>query len=160
MGELINMLLAFNFSQYAFESLKLLKELQEYKMAKKVVTDFLILRTFPFYDKGYDIELMGNLCDEDAVRVCVLLSLEEIFMGDYIWRHLYDHILNVVSKHKWEHLHGLSRSHKYIPTYVIFGFFGLSRYGFWSLVRKAFYGGITTKCHTEGSDVVEEEHVY
>nr|GEX59145.1 phospholipase-like protein [Tanacetum cinerariifolium] len=160
--ELINMFLAFKLSQDAFESLKLLKELQEHEMAKTrslmkvevlyvcclasqlkihaVVTEFLILKTFPFYDKGYDIdllsvtedeELMGNLSDEDAVRVCLLLSLEVIFMGrllvdvvddshmrlvenikernvfpcgEYIWRHLYDQILNVVSKHKWEHL--------------------------------------------------------
>nr|GEX81730.1 phospholipase-like protein [Tanacetum cinerariifolium] len=146
MGELINMLLAFNFSQYAFESLKLLKELQEYEMAKKrneiyvmkqgIVDDsrydmsliyhvegrslhfgrpeFSLITalhfgtvSFPLWRKGEvkfvsrvlpkkvgdkvtnldllsvieDEELMGNLCDEDAVRVCLLLSLEEIFMG-------------------------------------------------------------------------------
>nr|GEX97007.1 F-box domain-containing protein [Tanacetum cinerariifolium] len=182
-GELINMLLAFNLSQDAFESLKLLKELQEDEMAKTrslmkgitetqlrvlkkisfvghllevlyvyclasqlmihaAVTDFLILRTFLFYDKGYDTgqslhfgrpefsliialrfgtvsfrlwrkgevkfvsrvlpkkvgdkvtnlyildviedeELMGNLCEKDAVRVCLLLLLEVIFMDRY-----------------------------------------------------------------------------
>nr|GFB41695.1 phospholipase-like protein [Tanacetum cinerariifolium] len=80
-------------------------------MIHAVVIDFLILRKFPFYDKGYDTgevkfvsrvlpkkvgdkvtnldllgviedeELMGNLCDEDAVRVCLLLLLEVIFKG-------------------------------------------------------------------------------
>ncbi|GJW68091.1 phospholipase-like protein [Tanacetum coccineum] len=72
-----------------------------------------------------DEELFGHLSDEDVVRVCLLLSLEVIFMGrllvdvvddshmrlvenieeynvfqwgEYIWRHVYDHILNVESK--------------------------------------------------------------
>ncbi|GJU93924.1 hypothetical protein Tco_1318680 [Tanacetum coccineum] len=40
-------------------------------------------------------------------------------MREYIWRHLYDQILNVVSKHKWEHLKELNRSHNYIPSYVL-----------------------------------------
>ncbi|GKG35503.1 hypothetical protein Tco_0440657, partial [Tanacetum coccineum] len=74
-----------------------------------------------------DEKLFGDLSDKDAVRVYLLLSLEVIFMGrllvdeiddshmrlvenidecnvfpwgEYIWRHLYDQLLNMVSKHK------------------------------------------------------------
>ncbi|GJR15889.1 phospholipase-like protein [Tanacetum coccineum] len=74
-----------------------------------------------------DEELFGKLGDEDAVRVCLLLALEVIFMGrllvqevddtvtrlienleewnafpwgEHIWRHLYEQILNVVSNHR------------------------------------------------------------
>ncbi|GJZ27454.1 phospholipase-like protein, partial [Tanacetum coccineum] len=91
-----------------------------------------------------DEELFGKLVDDDAVRVCLLLALEVIFMGkklvdevpdtlmrlvenlevwndfrwgEYIWRHLYDQILNLVNKNKWEHLQGLNKSRNYVPTY-------------------------------------------
>ncbi|GJV86274.1 hypothetical protein Tco_1530212 [Tanacetum coccineum] len=96
-----------------------------------------------------DEELFGKLVDDDAVRVCLLLALEVIFIGkklvdevpdtlmclvenlvvwndfrwgEYIWRHLYDQIMNVVNKNKWEHLKGLSKSWNYVPTYTLFGF--------------------------------------
>ena len=96
-----------------------------------------------------DEELFGKLDDDDAVRVCLLLALEVIFIkkklvdevpdtlmrlvenlevwndfrwGEYIWRHLYDQIMNVVSKKKWEHLEGLSKSRNYVPTYTLSGF--------------------------------------
>nr|GFA67553.1 phospholipase-like protein [Tanacetum cinerariifolium] len=39
--------------------------------------------------------------------------------GEYIWRHLYDLIMNVVNKKKWEHLQGLSKSRNYVPTYTL-----------------------------------------
>nr|GEV77092.1 phospholipase-like protein [Tanacetum cinerariifolium] len=83
MGELINMLLAFNLSQDAFESLKLLKELQEHEMAKTRVLPKKVgdkVTNLDLLGVIKDEELMGNLCDEDAVRVCLLLSLEVIFM--------------------------------------------------------------------------------
>nr|GEW98566.1 phospholipase-like protein [Tanacetum cinerariifolium] len=100
-GELINMLLAFNLSQDSFESLKLLKELQEHEMAKIRTVSFrlwrkgkvkFVSRVLPkkvgdkvtnldLFGVIKDEELMGNLCDEDAMRVCLLLSLEVIFMG-------------------------------------------------------------------------------
>ncbi|GKD07717.1 phospholipase-like protein, partial [Tanacetum coccineum] len=97
-----------------------------------------------------DEELFGKLDDDDdAVRVCLLLALEVIFIGkklvdevpdtlmrlvenlvvwndfrwgEYIWRHLYDQIMNVVNKNKWEHLKGLSKSQNYVPTYTLSGF--------------------------------------
>ncbi|PWA66519.1 phospholipase-like protein [Artemisia annua] len=94
-------------------------------------------------------ELFSNLSDEDAVRVCLLLALEVIFMGrlladhvdekllrlvedldawnnfpwgEYVWRQLYNQILNVVDRHKWQHLKGLEGSPKFVPTYTVGGF--------------------------------------
>ncbi|GKB21108.1 hypothetical protein Tco_0855031 [Tanacetum coccineum] len=88
-----------------------------------------------------DEEFFSKLSDEDTVRVCLLLSLEVIFMGrklvhefddtlmrlvdnleawnaflwgDHIWIHLYKQMLNVVSNHKAEHLKGLHMSRNYI----------------------------------------------
>ncbi|PWA89913.1 phospholipase-like protein [Artemisia annua] len=96
-----------------------------------------------------DEELFSNLSDEDAVRVCLLLALEVIFMGrlladhvddkllrlvedldawnnfpwgEYVWRQLYNQILNVVDRHKWQHLKGLEGSPKFVPTYTVGGF--------------------------------------
>nr|GEZ62138.1 phospholipase-like protein [Tanacetum cinerariifolium] len=96
-----------------------------------------------------DEDLFGNLGDDDAVRVCLVLALEIIFMGrllvdeihdklmrlveklevwndfrwgEYIWRRLYDQILNVVYKNKYEHLQGLSKSWNYVPTHTLSGF--------------------------------------
>lgn len=96
-----------------------------------------------------DQELFDNLADEDAVRVCLLLVLEVIFMGrllvdqlddkllrliedlqvwnsfpwgEHIWRQLYNQLLNVVHRHRWQHLKGLESSRKYVPTYSIGGF--------------------------------------
>ncbi|GJW01162.1 hypothetical protein Tco_1556413 [Tanacetum coccineum] len=96
-----------------------------------------------------DEELFGKLDDDDVVRVCLLLALEVIFIGkklvdevpdtlmrlvenlvvwndfrwgEYIWRHLYDQIMNIVNKKKWEHLQGLSKARNSVPTYTLFGF--------------------------------------
>ncbi|GKD70433.1 phospholipase-like protein [Tanacetum coccineum] len=96
-----------------------------------------------------DEEFFSKLSDEDAVRVCLLLSLEVIFMGrklvhefddtlmrlvdnleawnafpwgEHIWIHLYKQMLNVVSNHKAEHLKGLHMSRNYVPTYTLSGF--------------------------------------
>ncbi|GJV37735.1 photosystem I P700 apoprotein A2 [Tanacetum coccineum] len=96
-----------------------------------------------------DEEYFSKLCDVDAIRVCLLLCLEIIFMGhllvtgvddtlmrlvdsleswnafpwgEHIWMHLYDEIMNVVSNHKSEHLEGLHKSPKYVPTYTLSGF--------------------------------------
>ncbi|GKA91730.1 phospholipase-like protein [Tanacetum coccineum] len=96
-----------------------------------------------------DEEFFSKICDEDAIRVCLLLSLEVIFMGrklvhefddtlmrlvenlkawnafpwvEHIWIHLYKQMLNVVSNHKAEHLKGLHMSRNYVPTYTLSGF--------------------------------------
>ncbi|PWA82033.1 phospholipase-like protein [Artemisia annua] len=97
-----------------------------------------------------DEELFGNLSDENAVRVCLLLALELVFMGrllaeqvddklrrlvedleawnsfpwgEHIWRQLYKQILDVVSRHRWKHLKGLEASLKYVPMYTLSRFF-------------------------------------
>lgn len=96
-----------------------------------------------------DEEFFANLFDADAIRVCLLLCLEVIFMGrlvdtkvdeallrlvdnledwdsfpwgEHIWIHLYDEITNVVSKHKTKHLEAMHKSPKYVPSYSLSGF--------------------------------------
>ncbi|GKC45402.1 hypothetical protein Tco_1063124 [Tanacetum coccineum] len=96
-----------------------------------------------------DEEFFSKICDEDSVPVCLLLSLEVIFMGrklvhefddtlmrlaenleacnafpwgEHIWIHLCKQMLNVVSNHKAEHLKGLHMSRNYVPTYTLSGF--------------------------------------
>ncbi|PWA35379.1 ATPase, AAA-type, core, P-loop containing nucleoside triphosphate hydrolase [Artemisia annua] len=96
-----------------------------------------------------DEEYFGKLFDEDAVRVCLLLVLEVIFMGrlltdevddkllrlvddlqawnsfpwgENIWRQLYNQLLNVVSRHRFQHLKGFQSSSKFVPTYTLSGF--------------------------------------
>nr|GEU49598.1 phospholipase-like protein [Tanacetum cinerariifolium] len=63
-GDLINMLLDFNFSQDAFESLKLLKELQEHEMAKTRVLPKKV------GDKVTNLELLGVIEDEELMESC------------------------------------------------------------------------------------------
>ena len=96
-----------------------------------------------------DEEYFSKLSDEDAVRVCLVLVLEVIFMGrlltdevddkvlrlvddlhawnlfpwgEHIWRQLYNQLLNVVSRHRFQHLSGLESSSKFVPTYTLSGF--------------------------------------
>ncbi|GJT79851.1 phospholipase-like protein [Tanacetum coccineum] len=122
-----------------------------------------------------DEELFGKLDDDDAIRVCLLLALEVIFIGkklvdevpdtlmrlvenlvvwndfqwgEYIWRHLYDQIMNIVNKKKWEHLQGLSKSRNYVPTYTLSGFV-------WSFkilesFQGSLFGGIGTPKSYQG----------
>ncbi|PWA60085.1 phospholipase-like protein [Artemisia annua] len=96
-----------------------------------------------------DEELFGKLSDDDAVRLCLLFVLEIIFMdwllteqvddkllrfvedlqawnsfpwGEHIWRQLYNQILNVVARHRFQHLKGLETSLKFVSTYTLSGF--------------------------------------
>ncbi|GJW67628.1 hypothetical protein Tco_0122052 [Tanacetum coccineum] len=96
-----------------------------------------------------DEEKFSKVSDEDAIRLCLLLSLEVIFMGralvsvvddvllrmvdnldawnaflwgEHIWRQLYDSIRNVSSKHKLEHLDGLRKNLNHVPSYSWSGF--------------------------------------
>ena len=89
------------------------------------------------------------MSDEDTIRVCLLLVLEVIFMGrllteqvddkllglvedleawnsfpwgEHIWRQLYNQIINVVSRHRFQHLKGLEASSKFVPSYTLSGF--------------------------------------
>lgn len=96
-----------------------------------------------------DEEFFGKISDEDAVRLCLLLVLEVIFMGrlltnevddklmrlvesleawnafpwgEHIWTHLYDQIADVIRKHSQKHLQRLKKDPMYVPTYTLGGF--------------------------------------
>ncbi|GKC08672.1 phospholipase-like, aminotransferase-like mobile domain protein, partial [Tanacetum coccineum] len=148
-------------------------KLREYKQAVKLCTKFGLISLrehrngdIPFHNRlfpekiGYDIKIIDVLAfiedeekfskvsDEDAIRLCLLLSLEVIFMGrelvsvvddaflrmvnyldawnsfpwgEHIWRQLYDSIRNVCSKHKLEHLDGLIKNPNHVPSYTLSG---------------------------------------
>nr|GFA43868.1 hypothetical protein [Tanacetum cinerariifolium] len=61
--------------------------------------------------------MFSKLSDEDAIRLCLLLSLEVIFMR----RELVS-VVNVSSKHKLEHLAGLKRNPNHVLSYSLTGF--------------------------------------
>ncbi|GKB97144.1 hypothetical protein Tco_0983281 [Tanacetum coccineum] len=90
-----------------------------------------------------------SLSDSDSIRVCLLLSLEVIFMGhdlgstvddvflrmvedledwndfpwgEHMWRELYAAIRNVNSNHKQAHHKVLEINPNFVPTYSLFGF--------------------------------------
>ncbi|PWA38014.1 phospholipase-like, Aminotransferase-like mobile domain protein [Artemisia annua] len=96
-----------------------------------------------------DQERFTKLSDEDSVRVCLLLSLEVIFMGrelgsivddvllrmvddleawnefpwgEHIWRELYAAIRNVNSKHNIEHHKSMDKDPNFVPSYSLSGF--------------------------------------
>ncbi|GJV50858.1 phospholipase-like protein [Tanacetum coccineum] len=96
-----------------------------------------------------DEETFQKLCDEDSIRLCLILCLEVIFLGrlltcpvddtlfrlvesledwncfpwgEHIWTHLYDHIQNVIEKHSDEHYFGMKKDPKYVPMYTLSGF--------------------------------------
>lgn len=97
-----------------------------------------------------DEDVFLNLADVDAVRVCLLLTLEVIFMGkdlgsviddmllrmvedvdewnafpwgEYIWRQLYESIRNVASKNRAGNSATLANTKsKDVPTYCLAGF--------------------------------------
>ncbi|GJT42020.1 phospholipase-like protein [Tanacetum coccineum] len=83
-----------------------------------------------------DEETFRKLCDQDSIRLCLILALEVIFMGrlltcpvddtlfwlvenledwncfswdEHIWTHLYDEIKNVIEKHIDEHCFGMKK---------------------------------------------------
>ncbi|GJS70169.1 phospholipase-like, aminotransferase-like mobile domain protein [Tanacetum coccineum] len=110
---------------------------------EKIGYDVKIIDLFDLFDGE---EKFSKLSDEDAIRLCLLLSLEVIFMGwglvsvvddvylrmvndldawnsfpwgENIWRQLYDSIINVSSKHKLEYLPGLKRNPNHVPSYSL-----------------------------------------
>ncbi|GJS08555.1 phospholipase-like protein [Tanacetum coccineum] len=95
-----------------------------------------------------DEEMFGKLSDDDAIRLCLLLALEVIFIGhlltfnvddtlfslvenikawnslpwgEHLWCHLYDEIKNLKEKHGDEHYYGLFKDCNYVPTYTLSG---------------------------------------
>ncbi|GJY41464.1 hypothetical protein Tco_0428734, partial [Tanacetum coccineum] len=141
-------------STTAYESSKLLREMNDTDLAKTRDRVFqhrvgLTITSLDLLGVIEDEEYFSKLCDANAIRVCLLLCLEVIFMGrllvtevddtlmrlvdsleswnafpwgEHIWMHLYDEIMNVVSNIKSEHLEGLHKSPKYVPTYTLSGF--------------------------------------
>ncbi|GJZ65845.1 phospholipase-like, aminotransferase-like mobile domain protein [Tanacetum coccineum] len=96
-----------------------------------------------------DEECFTGLSDEDSIRVCLLLSLEDIFMdhelgyavndvflrmvdnleawnvfpwGEHIWQELYTAIRNVNSKHKDAHHKALEINPNFVMSYSLSGF--------------------------------------
>nr|GEY92158.1 hypothetical protein [Tanacetum cinerariifolium] len=72
--------------------------------------------TFDLLGLIEDEVLFGNPGDEDAVCVCLLLALEVIFMGRLLVQEVNDTLM------RWEHLQGINKNHKYVPTYTLSGF--------------------------------------
>nr|GEV40350.1 hypothetical protein [Tanacetum cinerariifolium] len=167
------------YSTEVFKTVKLLKDLQETDNEKarsfmKVIneTELKILEKISLIIQFClieDEELFGKLVDDDAVRVCLLLALEVIFIrnklvdevldtlmclveklvvwndfrwGEYIWRHLYDQIMNVVNKNKWKRLKGLSKSRNYVPTYTLSGFVWSLSLIWWNRDPEIIPGGL------------------
>ncbi|GJX60905.1 phospholipase-like protein [Tanacetum coccineum] len=91
----------------------------------------------------------GKLSDDDAIRLCLLLAVEVIFMGrlltfkvddtlfrlvknleawnsfpwgEHLWCHLYDEIKNLKQRYSDEHYYGLKKDRNYVPTYTLSGF--------------------------------------
>nr|GEU46936.1 phospholipase-like protein [Tanacetum cinerariifolium] len=96
-----------------------------------------------------DEEIFCKLSDDDAIRLCLLLALEVIFMrrlltinvddtlfslvenieawssfpwGEHLWCHLYDEIKNLKERHSNEHYYGLFKGRNYVSTYTLSGF--------------------------------------
>ncbi|GJU98810.1 hypothetical protein Tco_1328081 [Tanacetum coccineum] len=69
---------------------------------------------------GRPFRLLVDVIEDSHKRLVENIDECNVFpWGEYIWRHLYDQLLNVVSKHKWEHLKGLNRSNNYILSYEL-----------------------------------------
>ncbi|GJZ29504.1 phospholipase-like protein [Tanacetum coccineum] len=130
------------FCSYTSADLKFRNRVFPYKVGF-VVTNLDILGVIE------DEVMFGNLCDEDSVRLCLILALEVIFMGrlltcpvddslfelvenleawnvflwgEHVWTQLYDSIQNVVVKHSDTHYLGLKKDRNYVPTYTLTGF--------------------------------------
>ncbi|GJY73889.1 hypothetical protein Tco_0478320 [Tanacetum coccineum] len=65
-----------------------------------------------------DEERFGKLSDDDAIRLCFLLALEVIFMGQLLTFKVDDTFFRLGD----EHYHGLNKDRNYVPTYTLSGF--------------------------------------
>ena len=105
--------------------------------------------------KGIDLlkllidDRWSTLSDDDAVRVCLLIACELVFMGredrnvvpkhimslvedfdewnafpwgEYMWDKFYRRTVNVVPKHSQYHLSEIQNNPHYTPTYNLYGF--------------------------------------
>ncbi|GKB55169.1 phospholipase-like protein [Tanacetum coccineum] len=122
-----------------------------------------------------DEEIFGKLSDDDAIRLCLLLALEVIFMGrlltfnvddtlfslvenieawnsfpwgEHLWCHLYDEIKNLKERHGDEHYYGLFKDRNYVPTYTLSSF--VSAFQIW--VKLNFRRGKVLDIDYENND--------
>ncbi|GJX96709.1 hypothetical protein Tco_0352507 [Tanacetum coccineum] len=63
-----------------------------------------------------DEERFGKLSDDDAIRLCLLLAVEVIFMGRLLTFKVDDTL------HSDEHYYELKKDRNYVPTYTLSGF--------------------------------------
>ncbi|GJS66513.1 hypothetical protein Tco_0681077 [Tanacetum coccineum] len=131
-----------NFGLYTSGELKFLNRVFPHKLGLSV-TNLDVIGVIE------DEETFRKLCDQDSIRLCLILALEVIFMGrlltcpvddtlfrlvenledwncfpwgEHIWTHLYDEIKNVIEKHSDEHYFGMKKDRMYVPTYTLSGF--------------------------------------
>ncbi|PWA56703.1 phospholipase-like protein [Artemisia annua] len=91
----------------------------------------------------------SSISDDDALRVCLLIACELVFMGredrnvipthimalvehfhewnafpwgEYMWEKFYTRTVNVVPKHSQHHLNAIKTNPYYQPTYNLYGF--------------------------------------
>ncbi|GJW03949.1 phospholipase-like protein [Tanacetum coccineum] len=71
-----------------------------------------------------DEETFQKLCDQDSIRLCLILCLEVIFMGRLLTCPVDDTLfrLNVIEKHSDDHYFGMKRDRMYVPMYTFSGF--------------------------------------
>ncbi|GKA71042.1 phospholipase-like protein [Tanacetum coccineum] len=65
-----------------------------------------------------DEEMFANLSDDDAIRLCLLLAVEVIFIG----RLLTFKVDDTLFRHTDENYYGLKKDRNYVPTYTLSGF--------------------------------------
>nr|GEW37228.1 phospholipase-like, aminotransferase-like mobile domain protein [Tanacetum cinerariifolium] len=115
-----------NFRLYTFGELKFRNRVFPHKLGLSVTN----------LDVIEDEETFRKLCDQDSIRLCLILALDVKFMGrlltcpvddtlfqliknledwncfpwgGHIWTHLYDEIKNVIEKHSDEHYFGMKK---------------------------------------------------
>ncbi|GKE26502.1 hypothetical protein Tco_1441886 [Tanacetum coccineum] len=71
----------------AYDSAKLLREMNDYDLAKISLDLVGVIE---------DEEYFSQLCDEDAICVCLLLCLEVIFMGKLMVKEVNDILMRLV----------------------------------------------------------------
>ncbi|GJX64502.1 hypothetical protein Tco_0298845 [Tanacetum coccineum] len=130
-----------NFGLYIFGELKFRNRVFPHKLGLSV-TNLDIIGVIE------DEETFRKLCDQDSIRLCLILALEIIFMGrltgpvddtlfqlvenledwncfpwgEHICTHLYDKIKNVIENNNDEHYFGMKKDRMYVPTYTLSGF--------------------------------------
>ncbi|GJW04919.1 phospholipase-like protein [Tanacetum coccineum] len=71
-----------------------------------------------------DEEIFQKLCDQDSIRLCLILCLEVIIMGRLLTCSVDDTLfrLNVIEKHSDDHYFGMKRDRMYVHMYTFSGF--------------------------------------